>query len=1253
MNSKKVLYIDADEDQRRKISSQLNKRDFEVTAVPDGKTGLSAFLENRPLDIILCYLNLTEMNALDLLDQTKEYAPDTPFIILADSDRTAQAVELLEKGASALLTPPFDISVLEITIRKAIDNIRLLHEAKIAQTVSQSDINEELNKKAVELEERTIELAKANVELLGVQEQLEEKNSKLEQLLNRLSHSRDELQAILESFNAAIIMVNRDNIVTATNKRLTEMFGIPVEDAKDKPLARLHHRIRSCYADPDFHDKLADKLKATPDPPDKEEFRISLAHSRAARLISPKAIDVYVYCVPVLDQNDDELGRVWVYVNITHLLRADEQLNFIVEASPVPTIISRIEDGKIIFANEHLGRLVGLGKDELLGHSTLDFYYDLNERQAVLEQLGQNGYIRDHEIQLKQKDGNPVWVTLSLIMTQLRGERVVVGGLYDITERKKAEEALKQERNFVSAVLDTAGALIVVVDLEGRIARFNRAFELISGYTFDEIKDKPFWDIFVTPDKKEKLQNRFTEIIDKKIPYSGEDQWRTKEGMFRTITWSNTVLTNDNGEAQYVVSIGIDITERREAEEKLRLYREIYLNSLDGIVIFDSQGNYIESNPTQLRRTGYAVEEIRSKGIDSIIGPVAGKEIFNRLMKGDTFRGEIDAYTKKGETVAVDISAFPIKDEEGVNTCFVGIGRDVTEQKHAREALRTHARYEEGLADCLQALLNINEVKPAINEALQHLLEASNSSRVYIYEAFEDPTDGLCVRHTFEAFAPGITSQKDIPYLQHLPVKDGFDRWRDVLTQNEPIKGVVENFPEGEQELLRSQGVQSILALPITVEGEWFGFIGFDDCKSKREWTENDIRILRTASEIIGSYLDRKRFEEALRVSEERFRTLVENATDMIYSLTPDGKFSYLSPQFTQATGFDVEDYIGKSSSILGHPDEIEQHDAWVEEGMPCDKGPYGFEFRMKTKDENWRWFTSNSSTIKDEDGNIIEAIGVAHDITNIKQVMKDLEEANNELRETQAQLVQSEKMASLGQLVAGIAHEINTPIGAASSMHNTLVRAIDKLRAVLESDFPDECAKNKSVKSYLKVIEDANKVIDTGTERVITIVRRLRSFARLDEAELKTVDIHEGLEDTLTLIHHEIKHHINLKREYGDIPSIACYPGRLNQVFLNILNNARHAVGEKGEITIRTYQKDYKVHIAISDDGIGISQEHLDRIFDPGFTTKGVGVGTGLGLSICFQIIQDHQGTIEVTSEPGKGTTFAIILPMNLDQDG
>jgi signal transduction histidine kinase len=167
----------------------------------------------------------------------------------------------------------------------------------------------------------------------------------------------------------------------------------------------------------------------------------------------------------------------------------------------------------------------------------------------------------------------------------------------------------------------------------------------------------------------------------------------------------------------------------------------------------------------------------------------------------------------------------------------------------------------------------------------------------------------------------------------------------------------------------------------------------------------------------------------------------------------------------------------------------------------------------------------------------------------------------------------------------------------------------------------------------------------------VTEIVRRLRSFARLDEAELKKVDIHEGLEDTLILIHHEIKHNITVKKDYGEIPPISVYPGRLNQVFLNILNNARQAIEGKGTVTIKTYLAQGKVHVAISDTGGGISPEDIKQVFDPGFTTKGVGVGTGLGLSICYQIIQEHKGNIKVESEKGKGTTFTVTLPMNLDE--
>jgi signal transduction histidine kinase len=250
-----------------------------------------------------------------------------------------------------------------------------------------------------------------------------------------------------------------------------------------------------------------------------------------------------------------------------------------------------------------------------------------------------------------------------------------------------------------------------------------------------------------------------------------------------------------------------------------------------------------------------------------------------------------------------------------------------------------------------------------------------------------------------------------------------------------------------------------------------------------------------------------------------------------------------------------------------------------------------------------------------------------------------------------QNQLMMQEKMASLGNLIAGVAHEINTPMGAISSMHDTLVRAVHKLRATLESKYPDEYRNNGEVQSALRTISDANRVIGPGAERVAGIVRSLRRFARLDEAELKKADIHEGLEETLMLINHDLKDRIKVIRNFGEIQPIVCYPGRLNQVFLNLLINSNQAIGDKGEIVITTFQRDNKVNIVIEDSGIGIPEEHLKKVFDPGFTTKGVKVGTGLGLSICYQIVQDHEGEIRVESKEGKGTTFTVILPMDLDE--
>lgn len=342
-----------------------------------------------------------------------------------------------------------------------------------------------------------------------------------------------------------------------------------------------------------------------------------------------------------------------------------------------------------------------------------------------------------------------------------------------------------------------------------------------------------------------------------------------------------------------------------------------------------------------------------------------------------------------------------------------------------------------------------------------------------------------------------------------------------------------------------------------------------------------------------------------------------------------------------QEQGCNCAWHTDDSSDEVAVTPTVNQNGVYAEERVFPDNRVYQFTANyFRDFENNWR------------------ELQIVQDVTERHRLEQQLQAANEELEqkvrertreleEKHTQLVQAEKMALLGNLVAGVAHEINTPLGALKSNYDLFARSIEKLRTITylapEASDEDEMPAAKLFDSIQKL----NSINERATERIVNIVNSLRTFARLDRAEKDHFDIHEGLENTLTLVAHELKNRIEVVKDYGSVPLIECFPNQVNQVFMNIVVNAAQAIEGNGTIRISTWAEDGWVSVAICDSGRGISDDDKKRMFDPGFTTKSSGVGTGLGLSIVHQIVSEHGGRIKVESKPGEGATFTIKLPI------
>ncbi|MEJ1931939.1 PAS domain S-box protein [Nostoc sp. NIES-2111] len=703
-------------------------------------------------------------------------------------------------------------------------------------------------------------------------------------------------------------------------------------------------------------------------------------------------------------------------------------------------------------------------------------------------------------------------------------------------------------------------------------------------------------------------------------------QQRLKE-----IETANAQLRNELLECN--IQLQQEINERQQVEEKLQTAQRFMYSIIQTmpVAVFVKDATdlrFVLCNRAAEELAGVSAEEILGKN-DYDLFPKEEADFFTQRDKEAlTSKKVVEIpeeviHTKNGETRILHIKKTPILDAQGQPKYLLVIREDITKHKQAQAALAASEAKFRSLVE------NANDAIYALTLDGIFTYLSPNFTNMFGYEVSE---------FLGQSFVP-IIHPEDVPtYIAFL------------------------------NKVAQTGKKQAGLEVRIKRKDGTYGWI-----------TSNTSPVIDTNGQVVGfqgitrDITERKQTEKALL----RISKAIESVSDAIGIADPTGKSIYQNPAFIQLFGYTVDELnaAGGPAAIYTNPKETKIIFNTINSGQS-----WRGEVTMQSSIGRTIQIDLRADAIKDSQGNIIALVGSHTDITErkqaenkLKQQAIELEQTLKKLQKTQSHLIQSEKMSSLGQLVAGVAHEINNPVNFiyGNLVHaNSYIHEILNLVQLYRQNYPNpvlEIQKEIKKSDLDFLIEDLPKLLSSmelGAERIRQIVASLRTFSRLDEAELKVVDIHQGIDSTLMILEHRLKkksHHpqIEVIKDYGNLPLVECYAGQLNQVFMNILVNAIDALEDslsQGELThnqpqIRICTQKLipqQIMIRISDNGLGIPEQIRQRLFDPFFTTKPVGKGTGLGLSISYQIITErHGGSLKCISSPNQGAEFIIKIPI------
>ncbi len=556
--------------------------------------------------------------------------------------------------------------------------------------------------------------------------------------------------------------------------------------------------------------------------------------------------------------------------------------------------------------------------------------------------------------------------------------------------------------------------------------------------------------------------------------------------------------------------------------------------------------------------------------------------------------------------------------------------------------------------------------------------EESRSEQLHILLIDDDDVDRMATRRALKATDIQATLQ------EAMSAKEGFEA---AKSRNYDCILLDYQLPDGDGlTLLRKLRAEQINTPVIMMTGQGDEELAVeilhagahDYLPKNRLNPESLTQALHSVKQIFKAESQRKAVQEKLTETSSRLQYLIDNSPAIIYSAVPTGDFkiTFVSENLRIVLGYEPYEMRDDMNFWIEHihPDDsaalMQRLPALLSQG-----GQLTHDYRFRHQKGHYLWMHGTLRLVRNRAGQPLELLGSLLDISKRKEMedalKQEKEEQKNlirELQEAREQLLQNEKMAAIGQLAAGVAHEINNPIGYINSNLGTLKHYTDDLLELTalyqaiegslgEADQPLLESINRTKEridiDYIKAdLPDLVRESQEGAERVRRIVQDLKEFSYVNEAEWQLADLHQGLNSTLNIVCNEIKYKAEVHKEYGDLPQVECIASQINQVFMNLLVNAAQAIEKQGIITLRTDHNESEVWIEVSDTGEGIAEDKLKHIFEPFYTTKPVGVGTGLGLSLSYTIIKKHHGRIEVASEPGNGTRFTLFLPIKQPDD-